>query len=107
MKKIFIALTLGFFSVAQNSNAQTTAQDWTKTDCDGTEHHLYAELDAGNVVVMDFAMTHCVPCAVATTAFQKLDAKFGITNPGKLKHYGMGYINSYTCADLNGWKTDN
>ena len=107
MKKIFIALTLGFFSFAQNSSAQTIAQDWTKTDCDGTEHHLYAELDAGNVVVMDFAMTHCVPCAVATTAFQKLDEKFGITNPGKLKHYGMGYINSYTCDDLNGWKSDN
>ena len=111
MKKTFFifGLLMVFFCCAQNTtiHAQTVASDWTKTDCDGNMHNLYSELNAGNVVVMDFAMMNCIPCAVATTAFAKLDQKFSVTHPGKLKHYGMGYIDSYSCTDLNSWKSQN
>src|SRR5882724_13557565 len=101
---LFAVLVLAFGSSVK---AQTTAADWTKSDCAGTSHHLYSELDSGNVVIMDFAMTNCIPCATATAALAELDKKFAVSNPGKLRHYGMGYLNAYTCRDMLSWKTQN
>ena len=39
------------------------AEDWTQTDCNGVEHNLFSELDAGEVVLMEIVMLDgCVPC---------------------------------------------
>jgi len=36
--------------------------DWTATDIDGVEHHLYDYLDNDKVVIIDFFTTWCSPC---------------------------------------------
>ncbi|HEX2615968.1 MAG TPA: hypothetical protein VHL57_00420, partial [Flavobacteriales bacterium] len=38
------------------------APDFTATDLNGGEHHLYALLDSGYSVVLDFSSAWCIPC---------------------------------------------
>ena len=111
---VSLAIVAAFFAGA-SLRAQTTAQNWTKTDCDGNTHSLFSELDSGNVVVMDFAMTYldypgtsspCVPCSTATAMLTKLDAEYALSHPGKLRHYAMAYTNVYSCDDLSAWESN-
>lgn len=55
------ALTMSFNSSAQLENG-SIAPDWTMTDIDGNEHHLYDYLDQGYTVFLEFSATWCGPC---------------------------------------------
>ena len=59
MKSVLPLLLL--FILVFNTNAQD-APDFTVTDIDGNEHHLYDYLDDGKVVLIDFSTTWCNPC---------------------------------------------
>jgi hypothetical protein len=92
--------------------AQTEARNWTKTDCDGVTHSLFSELDAGNVVILDFAMTYmdqaqtvmCSPCSTATKTLEGLHARYEASMPGKVMHYAIAYDDSYDCTQMEKWK---
>jgi hypothetical protein len=63
MKKLLLVLTavLMFAFIGQ---AQT-AVDFNVNDCSGINHHLFAELDAGKIVVISFVMP-CGGCIAPT-----------------------------------------
>ncbi len=103
--KNFLLLTLTLFAI--HAKAQTTAQDWTKTDCNGINHHLYSELDSGNVVLLEFVMMDCAPCVTAAKNISPIIEKFKVSHPGKVRFYSMGYRESYDCEELNDWKQTN
>ncbi|MCX6258305.1 MAG: redoxin domain-containing protein [Bacteroidia bacterium] len=61
-KKIWglIVFVLFIFSIGY---AQIIAPDFSLTDTHGNTYHLYQELDAGKIVVLDFFTIGCGPCA--------------------------------------------
>ncbi|MBP6390645.1 MAG: T9SS type A sorting domain-containing protein [Flavobacteriales bacterium] len=94
------------FALATGLQAQTTALDFTTDDCDGTSHTLFAELDAGNVVILELVMMGCQPCV---TAAQSLTADVlpNVSDPSRVKLYSIGFTNAIVCAEMNSWKAAN
>lgn len=70
-----------FFIFALNvSYAQvdmTTAVDFTVTDKNGIEHHLYDILETDRYVLIDFFTYNCVPCCEIWPDLDKLYKQFG------------------------------
>lgn len=108
MKTLF-SFILAVFSliVFSPSHSQTTAMDFEQNDCEGNPHHLYAELDAGRVIVLEFIMLNCAPCINGTKALENLIKPYESTHPGRVHIYSFGFLNSYTCEQIMGWKSDN
>ena len=99
---VFLMLLIG---LNINGMAQkTTAQDWTRTDCDGNTHSLFGYLQGGQIVMMQFDMMNCIYCTTAATYTDKIYQRFNISHPGKLVMVSMGYTNSTVCSDMQAWK---
>src|SRR4051812_9902427 len=102
--KLFLLFILVAFSHC--ATAQTVAMDFTQNDCDGNPHQLYAELDSGYVVVMEFIMT-CNACVIGGQALEGMIADIHAQYPGKIKFYQFAYTNSYTCSMMQSFKSVN
>lgn len=86
--------------------AQTTAMDFTASDCSGTSHHLFAELDAGTVVVICWPMP-CAQCISPTSTAAAAVQSFASSNPGKVKFYLVDDKGDTPCSSLTSWATTN
>jgi len=87
--------------------SQETAMDFTQEECNGNSHHLFAELDAGKVVILDFVMLNCAPCIVGTNALEGIVGPYENSHPGRVHIYSYGFLNSYTCEQMTAWKENN
>jgi type IX secretion system substrate protein len=96
---LFIALTASSFVFAQTPSV---AMDFNQFDCAGAEHSLFSELDAGDVVLLEFAM-NCQACENARTALESVEAEFAESRPGKFRIYVMSYTNSTNCTKMSAW----
>jgi thiol-disulfide isomerase/thioredoxin len=96
---LIISMLITFSSYAQ----QTTAYDFNMNDCNGQMHHLFSELDSGNVVILEFFMLSCSPCIDAgqklEVMYQNLKSSYG----NKIRYYHFGYTNSYNCTQITNW----
>ena len=105
LRKIFL---LGAVLFTCQVQAQTTAMDWTKTDCNsGTEHHLFDDLDNGFVIVQEYVMMNCTPCITGGNGLKTLVAPYNTTHPGKIKLYQTSYNNTTSCTTMNNWASTN
>lgn len=106
MKKLLLlSLTLMSWLALK---AQDTAMDWTRTECGSTDqHHLFAELDSGYVIIIDFVMMACAPCVTASTALETIVGEYELSNPGIVRFYSVGFNNSTTCPQMIAWRTAN
>ena len=93
MKKILFTTTAIFF-ILISGKAQTTAMDFTQADCYGVDHHLYPELDAGNVIILEYMMLNCAPCVTATKAMEALAIPYEQSHPGRVHIYSFAFLNS-------------
>ncbi len=84
--------------------AQTVAQDWTRTDCDGTSYNLFTDCDSGNVVIMEFVMMNCSSCVTAAKGLHPIVTDYETSHPGKVKIYSISYNNTTTCTSMQNWK---
>ncbi len=102
MKKNYATLAAILMTVGLT--AQTTGLDFTANDCDGMSHTLFADLEAGNAVVIDLVMMGCPSCIPATLAIAN-DVIPNTADPSRVKFYSIGYTNSVTCAQMLSWRS--
>ncbi len=104
MKKLITtALLAAATSVAL---AQTTATNWTATDCNSTSHTLFNELDNGKVIVFVWVMP-CGSCVAASTTAYNVVQSFATSNPGQVLFYLADDLGDANCAALTNWINSN
>ena len=106
MKNFLLLLTV-LFLLGNKTYSQTTAQNWTKTDCDGKTWNLFSALDKGGILLLQFDMMNCVYCTTAAYNTDQINKDYKTSNPGKLQMISLGYTNSTVCADMQNWKATN
>lgn len=107
MKKTLLLICSAILLFDYSSKAQSTAMDFNITDCNGTSHNLFSDLDAGNAVIIEFFMTSCTGCITAGQKLESMKADLLAEFPGKIKSYAFGFNNTYTCSQITSWVTNN
>ena len=106
MKKTILLLAALMF-VSTISTAQDTAIQLSGTDCNGVSHDLFADLDAGKVVLLHFFMPNCTACPPPALQIQAMANNIMATHPGMIKGYAMPFQNSTTCEYTSSWVSSN
>lgn len=104
---LLIILLIGGINLIMHAQPPTVAYDFNMNDCNGKMHHLFSELDSGNVVVMEFFMISCSPCIVAGHALDKMVVPLKKKYGEKVRFYQIGFTNSYTCTQIQNWISTN
>jgi hypothetical protein len=99
---ILSALCFGIFT----SFAQTTAPDFTATDCSSVSHNLFTELNSGKVVVLVWVMP-CGNCISDAKAGYDAVQSFATSYPGKVLYWMSDDAGNTTCSSLSGWASTN
>ncbi len=103
MKKTLLSLCI---AITANVGFSQTAVDFTVNDCASNSHHLFAELDAGTVVVITWVMP-CIACIpVASTAATTAQG-YSSSYPGRVKFYLVDDYADDLCVDLVSWASTN
>ena len=102
---ILFAIALTF--VITISKAQTTAMQFTDMDCNGNTNNLFADLDAGKAVILEFYMPNCASCPPPAQKIQKMANNILATHPGKIKAYALPFNNTTTCSYSATWVSSN
>lgn len=79
-----------------------TATNFISKDCQGRTHELFAELDAGKVIVICWVMP-CLPCVSPTLTTYKIVENYQAGNPGRVLFYLADDDGGTTCSELNAW----
>lgn len=85
---------------------QTTATDFTLTDCAGNPHSLFADLDAGKVIVISFVMP-CASCIAPSVSTYDVVQNYAISNPGRVTFYLSDDNGTSSCSSLSTWASQN
>ncbi len=105
MKKI-TSLCLILLLGALSSYSQTNATDFNATDCSGSSHHLFSELDAGKVIVIAWVMP-CGACITdPLTAFYEVES-YATSHPGQVIFYMADDYANTSCSSLESWAINN
>lgn len=100
MRNYFLAIVL--VSCVIYSYGQTTATDFTVSNCDGETYNLFEDLDAGKVVVITWIMP-CAPCISPTvSAFVETQSY----DPEKVKFLLVDDYANTSCSQLQTWASN-
>lgn len=107
-KKIYsIILGLVLTVTSISSKAQTAAMGYNFIDCASNPQSIFADLDAGKALIIEYFMTSCSPCISAGATLEAMKADLMAQFPGMIKAYAFGYSDTYTCPTINSWVTTN
>jgi len=88
------------------ATGQTTATNFTATDCSSGSHTLFTELDAGKVVVLVWVMP-CASCISDAKASYDVVQSFATAHPGKVLYWMADDHGDNPCSSLTGWASTN
>ncbi|MBV6405663.1 MAG: hypothetical protein GFGODING_02443 [Flavobacteriales bacterium] len=100
MKRILLAAVLGLPTALATAQ---TATDFNCADCAGTPHQLFAELDAGKVVVLTWVMP-CNSCVGPSLTTYNVVESYQSSHPGQVVMYLCDDYANTSCAALNNWR---
>lgn len=104
--KIISILIATIFACTSAATAQTTAPNWTASDCNSASHTLHSELDNGKIIVFVWVMP-CGSCINGAKAAYDAVQGFATSDPGKVLYYLADDYGDASCATLNSWVTTN
>lgn len=102
MTKALLTICSLLLSLVVAQAQVTTATNFNAADCDGNMHDLFAELNAGKVVVMAFVMP-CGACTGPSVTASNVVQQFESTNPGAVKFYVVDDAGNTSCTTLTNW----
>ncbi|MDX2359640.1 MAG: T9SS type A sorting domain-containing protein [Crocinitomicaceae bacterium] len=94
------------FIVPFIGNSQSYATAAAPVDCDGITHDLFAELDAGKVIVIGWTMP-CATCAGPLLQVHNSVLNFAVTNPGEVEYWMTDDFANTSCATIEAWSNSN
>jgi len=97
MKRFFLSLTLA--SCVFLTQAQSTATDFTVSNCNGEMYNLFQDLDAGNVIVIAWVMP-CVSCISDPVQAYSITQDY---NPDKVKFLLADDYADHDCSVIQTW----
>jgi len=103
----FMAAAMISFGASAQLPDGSIAPDFTATDINGVEHSLYAYLDSGYQVIVDFSATWCGPCWNYHTngIFEELYETYGPDGTNEIRILWIEGDDTTTEADLYGTGT--
>jgi hypothetical protein len=104
--KQLIAQSFFLLAFSMATGAQTTATDFTSSNCLGTEYHLFSQLDAGKVVVISWVMP-CGACIGPTLAAFTAAESFSESHPGMVQFLMIDDFGDTNCNTLMSWANQN
>jgi hypothetical protein len=102
-----ILTTIALMFVMTISKAQTTGMQFSGKDCNGNPVDLFADLDAGKIVILHFFMPSCGSCPPPAQKIQAMANNINKMHPGKVKGYAFPFQNSTTCSYAATWVSSN
>ena len=81
-------------------------RSFTANDCNSISYNLFAELDAGKVVVVAFVMP-CSACIGPSLTAYNVATSFASSNPGRVKFFLSDDLANTSCSIVSGWATNN
>lgn len=105
MKKTLLLIC--FVIASYCSASAQTALPLSGPDCNGVNHDLIADLDAGKAVILHFFMPSCGSCPPPAQKIQMMANNILADYPGMITAYAMPYNNTTTCATTANWVTTN
>ncbi|MFZ4402114.1 MAG: T9SS type A sorting domain-containing protein [Bacteroidales bacterium] len=103
MKKIIFIIATVISSVLVTAQI---APNFNSNDCNGTNYDLYAQLDAGKVIVVCWVMP-CSSCISGAKTSYNVVQSFQTSNPNKVFYYLCDDYGDTPCASINSWANSN
>ena len=105
MKKSLL-ICIGILLMGISLFGQTTATDFTLSDCSGNSHTLFNELDSGKVIVISFVMP-CTSCIGPSVSAYNSVGNYALSNPGRVLFYLSDDLGTTACSTLSAWASQN
>jgi len=104
MKKTLLILIIALMSI--NFIFAQTAKNFNCSDCSGTNHDLFTELNSGKIIVITWVMP-CGSCISGGLAAQVAAQSFSVSYTGQVVTYIADDNANTSCTTLSSWCTTN
>ncbi len=102
MNKLIATAALGLAALLATAQ---TATNFNVPDCHGEMHDLFAELDAGKVIVIDWVMP-CAACTGPSLTTYNVVQSYQASHPDQVLMYVVDDYANTNCSSLNTWKSN-